>query len=335
MIITRIVGIIALLLASVAHAEVTSFAVKPSLTDPAIKTFDEPHWGYINREIIVDHKKELPAARGQLLLWLTGTGGTGRGPAGFANLAADLGYHVVSVMYPDDIPATACAGDSDPKSFENFRMAIIQGGHAKYQDGRKELNIAPADSIENRLAKLLAHLQKIRPRENWAQFLNTDGSPKWETIAIAGQSQGGGHAALIGIKHKVARVICFGAPKDFSRKLKAPAAWYSLPSATPKDRFFAFNHHQDPKGCTTEELVMNQKALGLTAFGPIAEVDHEPPPYHHAHMLYTSYPAVTITAVESDASKTAHTAAINTKNAERWKEVWTYLLTQASRNVGE
>jgi hypothetical protein len=316
------------LAAVVVHAEVTSFSVLPSRTDPAIKTFDQPHWVYVDPEIVVRQKADLPAARRELLLWLTGTGGDGHGAQGFSKLAASLGYHVVTLMYPNDIPATACANDSDPKSFADFRTAIIQGGQATYQAGRKTLTIERAESIEHRLIKLLQRLQTARPRENWAQFLDPDGNIKWDRVAVAGQSQGGGHAALIGIKHHVARVLCFGAPKDYSKKLDAPAAWYGEKSATPKGLFFAFNHHQDPKGCTPEQLLNNLKALGLDKFGPPAEVDTEPFPYKHARILYTSYPKVTVTGVESEGAKTAHGSAINTRNADRWKQVWTYMLTE-------
>jgi len=317
-----------ILWATVARAEETSFPVIPSATDPEIKTFNEPHWAYVNRDIVVEHQADGAQDRHELLLWLTGTGGKGHDAQGFANLAANLGYHVVTLMFPDDIPATACATDSAPKAFEQFRMAIIQGGRASYQDGRKEIAIERAESIENRLIKLVQYLQTKRPKENWAQFLHEDGSIKWESIAVAGQSQGGGHAALIGIKHRVARVICFGAPKDYSKKLNAPAAWYGEESATPKNRIFAFNHHQDPKGCTPEQLLNNLEALKLDAFGAPAEVDSESFPYHHARILYTGYPAVTVTSVESPGAKTAHGAAINTINADRWKQVWTYLLTE-------
>ncbi len=316
------------LAAAVVQAEVTSFSVLPSRTDPAIKTFDEPHWVYVDPEIVVRQKADLPPARRELLLWLTGTGGDGHGAQGFSKLAASLGYHVVSLMYPNDIPATACANDSDPKSFADFRTAIIQGGQATYQAGRKTLTIERAESIEHRLIKLLQRLQTARPRENWAQFLDPEGNIKWDRVAVAGQSQGGGHAALIGIKHRVARVLCFGAPKDYSKKLDAPAAWYGEKSATPKGLFFAFNHHQDPKGCTPEQLLNNLKALGLDKFGPPAEVDTEPFPYKHARILYTRHPKVTVTDVESEGAKTAHGSAINTRNADRWKQVWTYMLTE-------
>ena len=233
-----------LLLTTLASAAVTTLPVKPSATDANIKTFDDPHWIYVNREIVVDHKDDLPKDRHQLLLWLPGTGSKGHDAQGFSNLAADLGYHVITLVYPEDIAANVCANDSDAKSFEQFRMAIIEGGHAKYGDAGKEISIDRPECIENRLIKLLQFLQQRRPLEQWGQFLNEDGTIKWETIAVAGQSQGGGHAALIGVKHQVARVICFGSPKDYSRKLEAPAAWYGEKSATPKNRFFAFNHHQ-------------------------------------------------------------------------------------------
>ena len=323
----RIIHAAAFFLASAVHAEVTTFPVVPSRTDPGIKTFDDPHWVYLNREIVVDHKAGLEQDRHQLLLWLTGTGGRGHDAQGFSNLAADLGYHVVTLMFPDDIPATACANDSNPKSFEQFRMAIIQGGQAVYQDGSKEISIERCESIESRLTKLLQYLQNKRPKENWSQFLNEGGTIKWQTIAVAGQSQGGGHAALIGIKHRVARVMCFGAPKDYSKRLNAPAAWYGGESATPKKQFFAFNHRQDPMGCTPEQLLRNLKALSLDTNGLPVEVDSEPFPYRLSRILYTSYPAVTVTDVTSEGAKTAHGSAILTKNADRWKQVWTYMLT--------
>lgn len=327
----KLICVATFLFATLARAEVTSFPILPSATDPTIKTFDDPHWIYSNRDIVVEHKEGLAQDRHELLLWITGTGGKGHDAQGFASLAADLGYHAVTLMFPDDIPATACANDSNPRAFENFRMAIIRGGHAMIQGGRKQFSIEPCESIENRLIKLLLHLKTIRPNEHWEQFLDNDRTIKWESIAVAGQSQGGGHAALIGIKHPVARVMCFGAPKDYSKRLNAPAAWYGEKSATSKDRFFAFNHRQDPKGCTPEQLLRNLNALGLDAFGPPAEVDTEAFPYHNARILYTGYPVVTVTGGESEGAKTAHGAAINTKNAEHWKQVWTYMLTEKTK----
>jgi len=258
----------------------------------------------VDRGIVVERKAQLVPDRHQLLLFLTGTGGQADGAKAFCELAARLGYHVINLMYPDEIPATICARDVDPQAFENFRMAIVQGGQSKH------ITVERADSIENRLTKLLIYLRSRRPREEWRQFLNPDGTIKWETIAVAGQSQGGGHAALIGIKHRVARVICTGAPKDYSKRLDAPAAWYGDESATPKACFFTFNHRQDIKGCTPEQLLKNMAALKLDAFGPPADASTEAFPYHHTRILTTSYPEVTVNGEDSPGAKEAHTSVI-------------------------
>ena len=325
------IAFLTLLLASGAQAEVTSFPVLPSATDAEIKTFDQPHWIYINRDIVVSNLKTLPADRHELLLWLPGTGSKGHDAQAFATLAADLGYHVVTLMYPDDTPASICAQDSNPKSFEDFRLAIIQGGTATIRDGQRRFSVERAEAIENRLVKLLRLLQQRRPKENWGQFLTDNGSIKWETIAVAGHSQGGGHAALIGIKHPVARVICLGAPKDYNQRLKAPAAFYNDPSATPKARFFAFNHRQDSVVTTPEQMLKNLNVLGLATFGAPSEVDTEASPYHHSRILYTRYPKVVLSEQNGLAAYTAHGSVINSTNAARWKPIWTYLLTEPTQ----
>ncbi len=218
----------------------TSQQVIPTATDPQIsQTYDRPHTFYVNRAIVIDHDPNLPADRHELLLFLPGTHGSGLGGEGFCELAANLGYHAISLTYDTGVSAAeACATDRDPKCFEEFRLALIEGGASPH------LTVSRADSIENRLVKLLAFLQEHRPRENWGQFLNVDQTPKWEAIAVSGHS-GGGHAALIAIKHRVARAVCLGAPKDFNQRRDAPAAWYGEESATPKALFFTFNHRAD------------------------------------------------------------------------------------------
>jgi len=303
--------------------DVNCIPVKPSDTDPAITEFDDPHALYINPQIIVSQNPKLPADRHQLLLFLNGTRppGTphgGVGPYTFLGTAASLGYHVVDLTYPDDIAAAqVCNNDRDPRAFERFRMAIIAGGSFR------SIAVSQTDSIENRLAKLLLYLKGTRSQEHWEQFLNADGSIKWDSIAVAGQSQGGGHAALIAVKYHVARVICSGAPKDYSHALHRPAAWYEENSATPKGCFFAINHRQDDMGaCTPAEQMDNLRALGLDSLGAPADVDTEKAPYHHARILTTNYPGGTIE------SKAAHTTVLNPKYGDTFKEAWTYMLTE-------
>ncbi|MFT3869513.1 MAG: hypothetical protein QM715_13750 [Nibricoccus sp.] len=302
-------------------ASVSSYEVIPKTTDAEIgSAFNSPHVIYVDPTIVVENATKAANDRHELLVFLSGTDGTAEGAKAFCELAAELGDHVINLAYPNDIAASICAGDPNPKAFEEFRMAVIAGGQTKH------ITIAKADCIENRLAKLLIHLRDKKPKENWGQFLNSDNTVKWSAIAVSGQSQGGGHAALIGIKHRVARVICTGAPKDYSKKHDAPAAWYSLESATPKGCFFAFNHTQDPKACTPAQLIANLRALGLT--GPLVDVASAKPPFQNSHILMTTFPAVTIDGPNGKGTKQAHNAAISSANASRWEKVWTYMLTE-------
>ncbi|MFN8219725.1 MAG: hypothetical protein U0S12_06285 [Fimbriimonadales bacterium] len=192
---------------------VTKFSVKPSLTDAAITTFDSDHTVYIDPSV---------AKKNELVLYLPGTNGKTANTSGFCGTAARLGFHVVSLMYPDSIPATIARNNPDPNAFLNFRLEIIEGG-----DRSKYLEVDRANSIENRLVKLLAYLAKERPTEGWGQFLQ-GANPNWEKIVVSGGSQAwaclpdrdspprGGRRAL-------------RRSRDFSRALNQPAAWYTKP----------------------------------------------------------------------------------------------------------
>ncbi|HEY1082267.1 MAG TPA: hypothetical protein VGE29_08395 [Prosthecobacter sp.] len=290
--------------------------ILPSRTDPEIKTFDFNHYMQVDRDIVIRQAKNKPAARQELLVWLTGTGGRGRGAGEFCTLAASLGYHVVKVMYPTDIPATICKRDADATSFETFRMSIIAGGTSPH------ITVSRADSIESRLTKLLQLLAKTRPREKWGQFLKADGTLEWEKLALAGQSQGGGHAFLMGMKHRVARVIGTGAPKDWSPKLPGPAPWLLAESATPKSRFFSFNHEQDRQGATPDQQWQILRAFSGQTSSTVVSVDRLAPPYQHSRHLSTNHPGGPLE------SSPAHTSVSANTSATIFKPVWTYLLTE-------
>ena len=297
-----------------APAESGEILVVPSQTDPAIKTFDFPHCIYLNR---------APAAdRHQLLLWIPGTqppGTENKGPGAagrFCEMAAGFGYRAIVLRYPNDESAAVVRQDSDPAAFEKFRMAIIAGGSSRH------ITVSRADSIENRLLKLLLYLQQNRPAEEWGQFLTSEGGIRWEAFVLAGQSQGGGHAALLAMQHPVARVVCFGSPKDYSLASGRPAAWLSAKSATPATRFFALNHQQDSQGCTPAQQLENLRALKLDALGGPVNVDKETPPYRHSHILTTNYPGGKLT------SKEAHTTGISPRNEAVFGKVWAYMLTE-------
>jgi|ERR1022692_70234 hypothetical protein len=292
--------------------------VRPSATDPNIRTFDNPHGVY------------FPAGkiqRNQLLLFITGTQPAEKkgapqkpGARRFCKNAALSGYHVIFLMYPNDISAAdACRKSQDREAYSIFRWAIIEGGNTSF------INIPRSESIENRTIKLLEYLQNEHPSQNWGQFVHS-GQISWEKVAVAGQSQGGGHAAIIATRFLVSRVICFGAPKDFSLYFREPAKWYES-SVTPLSRYFAFNNYQDKQGCDYEQLLQNIKKLGIDK-GGVADVDKEVRPFHHAHALFTDWPGT-----PTD-SKTAHgsmisDANLNGKGVPIFRPVWWYMLNSS------
>lgn len=197
--------------------------VLPAAADAAVVAFNTPH------RVSYD---PAAAPRNQLLLFLPGTGGRNIGaPRPFSQTAAELGYHVVELSYPNAVSATVCWRDSTPDCFENFRREIIEG-----RDTSPLIAVSRSDSIELRLEKLLQALAVKEPKAGWGQFLDAAGNVHWSKVALAGQSQGGGHAALIAREHTVARVLLFGAPKDYDQKRHKPAAWYRT-GRTPTERF--------------------------------------------------------------------------------------------------
>ena len=282
----------------VLSAEPVRTGVPAAATDPAITLVPGEHGVWLDRAV---------PARGELLLFITGTGGRG-GPPEFLKTAAAAGYHVIVPLYVNDLPAALCRDDPEPDAFENFRREIIEG-----RDLSPRVSVDRANSLENRVTKLVRWLAANRADEGWAQFLDDRQELVWRKTALAGHSQGGGHALLMAQDREVARVVMTGAPKDYSQALKKPAAWYR-PGRTPAGRMFAFVHVRDEQGCTYPEQVENFRAAGLA---PVATVDGAEPPFGGAHALTTAHGGEL-------ASGPAHTSVVNDP---RFRPVWRFMLT--------
>jgi hypothetical protein len=288
--------------------------VTPSATDKAIDTFDTPHRVYLNKKA---------KSRKQLVVFLPGTGGDGRGGRGISQVATDLGYHAVSLSYPSSVPASICQRESDANCFENFRMEIITG-----EDKSTLLSVNRANSIENRLLKLVMYLKTNHPNDGWENFVTKSGELAWENLVLTGQSQGGGHAPLMAKYHKVARVIMYSSPKDYDVQRGKPAAWYGN-GKTPIGRFFSFNHMQDKQGCDYTQQLEILKTLGSYQFGEPVNVDTAGSQFKNSRILVTNNPGKEITSLE------AHTMIIGDGRTPMgadgvpvFKPVWIYMLTK-------
>jgi hypothetical protein len=272
-----IAGLFALMFAIIGHAQ-TLQAVFPSQTDTNITQFNNPHLVCLNTNV---------TARGQLYVFLPGTGGT---PAAYQEVlktAANLGFHTIGLMYEDPNSMNSlCADSPNPYAYAQTRLAVINGGT------NAQISIASADSITNRLVKLLVYLVAKNPGQNWGQYLDAQSNPLWPRIVISGHSQGAGHSGLIAKTYPVARAVMFSDTDWWTPNGQLPgqpANWIFSTGVTPDEFYFGFVHVQDPLILYAEEIP-TWNAYGLAQFGGPLLVESNSAPYLGSHELTTDLP---------------------------------------------
>jgi hypothetical protein len=247
--------------------------IAPTAADPTVRTAFEPHFA-INPSPAV-------TARGRLFVFLPGTGATPAVYRLIVRSAAARGLHAVGLNYPNEqAVGMLCNASPEPDCHGQVRGEVFTG-----EDLSPLVSVGASDSINRRLARLLATLHTLFPAEGWGQYL-TAGEPDWSRIRIAGHSQGGGHAAYIAKRRSVDRAIYFSSPADWSTATGQPARWVLEPGVTPALRQFGFTHLQDPLVTYATASAIWQ-ALGLGAFGSPATVDGAAAPYGGSHQLVT------------------------------------------------
>jgi pimeloyl-ACP methyl ester carboxylesterase len=214
-----------------AAAQVETVSVNPAQTSTQIKAIQGDHVAYIDTTAKPLHK---------LLLMIVGTGAAANHNIPFFNFAASAGYHVISLDYKNTVITTVCSNSEDSGCFNKFRQEIVFG-----EPVSPLVEVDSANSIYNRFYTLLAYLAKKYPRQGWGQYLKGD-AVQWQKITVAGHSQGAGHAAWLGKKFSVDRVLIFAGPQDYLVRFNAPAGWLSQKGVTAPSKYFAFLHVRDP-----------------------------------------------------------------------------------------
>src|SRR5436190_3491779 len=120
--------------------------IAPQTTDPAIDQAVDDHYAWIDTTV---------ASNGRLLVYLPGSSGVPANALLFQQEAARLGYHVIGLMYVTDyLLSQLCRSDPYPNScFENAHYEITFGINRSAL-----VDVNDANSIENRLTKLLRYL---------------------------------------------------------------------------------------------------------------------------------------------------------------------------------
>ncbi|HLQ59324.1 MAG TPA: hypothetical protein VK113_07405 [Gemmatimonadales bacterium] len=294
-------------------------SVAPQATDPAIDRALDRHYVWLDTTARSNHK---------LFVFMPGRG---QRPAMFQRVpeeAARLGYHVIGLMYPNDVSVLGvCSGQPDPNTcYENLHSEILDG-----VDRSPFVNVNPANSVVNRLTKLLQFLAQSFPDQGWSRFLAGD-EPKWSRIAISGHSQGGAQAAMIAKLHLVARVVLFSSVVDRVGTL-APS-WVAT-HVTPSDRYWGLAHDRDGN---FGPIRAGWDSIGMAAFGPALAPETSAPPYGFTHMLVTN-----LVPQGGFVGTNAHGSPSNDVNTPlnpdgsccRLRDAWRYLLRARSSRAAD
>ena len=259
--------------------------VNATLTDSNItaipSTGEAPHLA-INPSASVNQ-------RGKLLVFLPGTQGRPAQYSYILRAGAARGFHAVGLNYPNQTAmGTLCQSSADPDCYWTARNVVIFGNGTPVNG---QSAVTQADSLVNRLNKLLNWLNNANPSEGWSQFLLTNQTVDWSKVVLAGHSQGGGHVGVLTKTVSLSRAIYFSSPEDWNELSNRPASWTSMrPNVTPASMQYGF-------GSDSDTLVPNAHAfvhwdnLGLVkpASGPVL-VDGVSIPFSNSHQLHTSLP---------------------------------------------
>ncbi|WP_344973892.1 BPSS1187 family protein [Compostibacter hankyongensis] len=283
-----------------AFSQVKVLRVSPPATGAAIETVHGPHIALYDPHT---------SSRHRLILMIVGTGASAEGIRPFDSCFAAMGYHVVSLDYKNNVITTTCSNSRDSGCFDHFREEIVTGTPVS-----EVVQVDTVNSLFHRFQQLLAYLAKEDPQGGWQEFVRPDGQPRWERIITAGHSQGAGHAAWLGKRFRVDRVLMFSGPQDYLNPYHMPAGWQSGSSATPPSRFFAFLHRKDPFDVTHQ--LANCSRLMETRRPDTLAVQPGRPVRGRQHILITDIP-----------TKNPHGSTLNPV----FVPVWQYMLTARGR----
>jgi len=248
-------------------------AIKATNTDSNID------WELHNHQIYLN---PTCTQKGTLVIHLVGSFDNPANTRYFPALAANNGYKVINLKYPNNIAAlSTCDESTDPSCFEGYRAEIVYGTEAS-----SAVDVDASNSIINRIEKLLRFLDENYPSENWDNFINNSGEINWSSIILSGHSQGGGHAAYLAKRSAVQRVLMFASPNDYSNHFSAPAPWVRQLSETPDSCYYALSHLFDNVNAFSKQYAVWNE-MRMTVLKDSMTVDNAEGKYGNSRILYS------------------------------------------------
>ncbi len=275
-----------------------SVLVTPKQTDVNYAETQESHYIVRNTNTHVN----------KLLLFIGGSFSVPKNYQLICNHAASIGLDVISLSYPNNVPAATLGTSTDPYVFDNYRDEVCFGNQVS-----NAVTIDNLNSIATRTLKLILFLNATYPDQNWKQYLTSANTLEWSKIIVAGHSQGSGHACYLAKKEEVERVVMLSGPNDYSTYFNSPANWLSQSGKTPLIKQFALLHSQDEIASFSYQ-VSNLRAIGLLDVNqnPVL-ADNLTTPYSNKHALSLNIPAISY-----------HNSTVGSNAI--LPDIWTYML---------
>lgn len=184
------------------------------------------------------------AARGKLLVFLPGTQGRPSQYTYILRAGASRGFHALGINYPNQTAmGTLCQFSTDPDCYWTARNEVVFGNGTPVSG---QGAVTKADSLVNRLNKLLVWLSTNQSNEGWGQFLLADKTVDWSKVVLAGHSQGGGHVGVLAKTVALGRAVYFSSPEDWNELTDRPARWTAArPNITPSALQYGFGSDFD------------------------------------------------------------------------------------------
>ncbi|MBX3274265.1 MAG: hypothetical protein KF729_28620 [Sandaracinaceae bacterium] len=203
------------------------------------------------------------AWNGRLLVYLVGTYGDPASEHAVPVRACERGFAAIAPMYENRHLVRSVCGDDGP-CYERFRAAIVDGAPG----APVPLDVTAASSIRNRVATLLAHLAS-EPGAPFSTLRDALAAGDFSAVALAGHSQGAGHALYLARDEAAERVVMLAGPSDRlgdGTPTHAAAPWIAALAASPPRTALRLAYiHDDDSFQRVPQVVDNWDLAGVPA----------------------------------------------------------------------
>lgn len=273
--------------------------IRPSLTGRKGEIIDDELQGTEKLHYVM-RRTDGGYDRQELFIWMSGSGAEPYMYDWYLNMAVSVGYTAVSLGYDNETStADLCGGEEGECSYENVdcdgevRHEMIYG-----VDTSGCFEATQANSIENRITRLVQFAHAQAPAAGYDRYLSADGeSLDWTHIAVGGWSQGGAHAGMLSRDFALARAVftskgadsavchlvhvddptvcdtngdgLYGQNADMDEFL-VPAPWSYDPRVTPGSRLFGVYHLREDAAFYSDESFA---AFGMPGAEPPLLID--------------------------------------------------------------